>query len=99
MKSDSIKSDDGGKPGVVALAKWLREVGVTACTAWRWRKSGMLRTVNIAGRVYLTQTAIQDFTRRAESGEFSKPHPTPRRTPENDTPAERKTRTACARAA
>jgi hypothetical protein len=51
----------------------------------------MLRTVNIAGRVYLTQAAISDFTRRAESGEFSKVHPTPRRTSENDTSAKGKT--------
>lgn len=92
MYAKAITSDNGAKPGVVALSKWLREVGVTACTAWRWRKSGMLSTVNIAGRVYLTQSAIQDFTRRAESGEFSKTHPTPRRAPESDTPAERKPR-------
>ena len=92
MKTESMRSDsNGAKPGVVALSKWLAEIGVTACTAWRWRKSGMLRTVNIAGRVYLTQAAIQDFTRRAESGEFSKVHPTPRRTSENDTSAKSKT--------
>jgi len=44
---------------------------VTPCTAWRWRKRGWLKTVNIARRQYLTQEAIDEFQRRASAGEFS----------------------------
>ena len=33
----------------------LEQVGVTPCTAWRWRKKGWLKTINIAGRQYLNQ--------------------------------------------
>jgi len=64
---------------VVSLTKWLAEVGVTQITAWRWRRRGWLKTVNIAGRQYLTQEAIDEFHRRAVAGEFSQEHKVPSR--------------------
>jgi len=64
---------------VISLSKWLEQVGVTSCTAWRWRKKGWLKTINIAGRQYLTQEAIGEFQRRAAAGEFAQPHKTPSR--------------------
>lgn len=48
---------------MISLCKWLEQVGVTPCTAWRWRKKGWLKTINIAGRQYLTQDAIDEFHR------------------------------------
>ena len=72
-----MKIESNGKPhpnhgpAVVSLSRWLEQVGVTTCTAWRWRKKGWLKTVNIAGRQYLTQEAIDEFHRRASAGEFS----------------------------
>ena len=65
---------------VVSLSRWLEQVGVTTCTAWRWRKRGWLKTVNIAGRQYLTQEAIDEFHRRATAGEFSQVNKVPTRT-------------------
>jgi hypothetical protein len=62
---------------IISLARWLEQTGVTACTAWRWRKKGWLKTVNICGRQYLTQKAIEEFTRRATAGEFAQPHKVP----------------------
>jgi predicted site-specific integrase-resolvase len=56
---------------VISLSKWLEQVGVTSCTAWRWRKKGWLKTINIAGRQYLTQEAMDEFHRRATAGEFA----------------------------
>lgn len=56
---------------VVSLSRWLAGVGIASCTAWRWRKKGWLRTVNIAGRQYLTREAIEEFERRALAGEFA----------------------------
>ena len=64
---------------VVSLSKWLAEVGVTPITAWRWRKKGWLKTVNISGRQYLTQEAIDEFHRRAVAGEFAQEHKVPSR--------------------
>lgn len=62
---------------VISLSKWLAQVGVTSCTAWRWRKKGWLKTINIAGRQYLTQEIIDEFQRRAVAGEFAQLHKTP----------------------
>lgn len=61
-----------GSGTLVALNTWLIQVGVTAITAWRWRRKGWLKTVNIQGRVYLTEAAIAEFQKRAEAGEFAK---------------------------
>lgn len=78
-----MKTESNGKPhlnpgpAVVSLSRWLEQVGVTPCTAWRWRKKGWLRTINIAGRQYLTQEAIDEFHRRASAGEFSQPAKVP----------------------
>ena len=65
-------------PGaIISLSQWLQRVGVTACTAWRWRKKGWLQTVNIAGRQYLTQEAIDKFNKRAAAGDFAQVHKVP----------------------
>jgi predicted site-specific integrase-resolvase len=64
---------------VISLSKWLEQIGVTQCTAWRWRKKGWLKTINIAGRQYLTQEAIDEFNRRAVAGDFAQIHKTPSR--------------------
>lgn len=66
-------------PAVISLNKWLVEVGVRPITAWRWRKRGWLKTVNIAGRQYLTQEAIDEFHCRAVAGEFAQEHKVPAR--------------------
>jgi len=64
---------------VISLSKWLEQVGITSCTAWRWRKKGWLKTVNIAGRQYLTQEAINEFHNRAAAGDFFQAPNTPSR--------------------
>lgn len=55
----------------MALDKWIAEVGINPSTAWHWRKRGWLKTVNIAGRLYLTAEQRAEFTRRASAGEFA----------------------------
>jgi predicted site-specific integrase-resolvase len=79
---NSIGNINGSSPGgraVISLHKWTEQTGVTACTIWRWRKNGWLRTINIAGRQYLTQEAIDEFHRRAVAGEFSQTPKVPSR--------------------
>jgi hypothetical protein len=63
--------------GIISLSSWLQSIGKTACTAWRWRRKGWLKTVNICGRQYLTQEAIDEFTRRAAAGDFAQVHKVP----------------------
>ena len=77
-----IESNSKGYPNgaaVVSLSRWLEQVGVTQCTAWRRRKKGWLKTVNIAGRQYFTHEAIDEFHRRASAGEFSQVNKVPSR--------------------
>jgi predicted site-specific integrase-resolvase len=77
MQNDCTMSSHAG--AVISLNRWLAQVGVTPITAWRWRKRGWLKTVNIAGRQYLTQEAIEEFRRRAVAGEFAQEHIVPSR--------------------
>jgi hypothetical protein len=57
----------------VALNKWLAQIGASSVTAWRWRKRGWLRVVNVGGRLFLRPEDRAEFDRRAVAGEFSKP--------------------------
>ncbi|HEX3856500.1 MAG TPA: hypothetical protein VHY30_04290 [Verrucomicrobiae bacterium] len=77
MKTEN--ENHSAPPAVIALNRWLAQVGITEITAWRWRRKGWLNTVNIAGRQYLTQEAIDDFQRRAVAGEFAQEHKVPKR--------------------
>ena len=63
--------------GPVALNRWCSQRGISPITAWRWRKKGWLRTVNISGRQYVTQESIAQFNERAERGEFAAEHKVP----------------------
>jgi len=65
------KNSTSATVAIISLSKWLEQIGVTACTAWRWRKKGWLKTINIAGRQYLTQEGLEEFHRRAAAGEFA----------------------------
>ena len=44
---------------------------VTSITGWRCRKRGILKTVNIYGRQYISAEAAADFCRMANSGKFA----------------------------
>jgi len=79
MQVKQITDRGAPRAAVVSLAKWLEQVGVTPVTAWRWRQRGWLTTVNIAGRQYLTQEAIDEFHHRAVAGEFAQVHKVPSR--------------------
>ena len=58
------------KAKLYPLNAFLKELGVSSITGWRWRKRRWLSTVNIAGRQYITEAQMAEFTRRAEAGEF-----------------------------
>jgi hypothetical protein len=60
------------RSGIIALSRWCEHIGLSSITAWRFRKRGWLKTINIAGRVYVTESAAQEFARRAEGGEFAR---------------------------
>ena len=59
-------------PKLISFNKFLQDMGVTSTTGWRWRKKGMIPTVNIYGRLYVAEDKILEFNRRATAGEFAK---------------------------
>ena len=64
--------------GLVAVPKFIKELGIAPSTLWRWRKRGWIADpVDIAGRKYLTTEAIMEFRRRAKSGDFKAPNQPP----------------------
>jgi hypothetical protein len=52
-------------PAIISLSKWLRDMGRSDTTGWRWCRAAWLHPVNIAGRPYLTREDIQQFQARA----------------------------------
>lgn len=84
-KSDDMRfkkalsiTEPEAEASLLAVNLFTRQAGISACTLWRWRKLGWLRTTNIAGRQYISSEDLAEFKRRAAAGEFSKPHPVPR---------------------
>lgn len=61
----------------ISLSQFIQQMGITTITAWRFRRDGKLKTVNICGRLYVPAEEIANFNQRAAAGEFAKVHKTP----------------------
>jgi hypothetical protein len=68
--SQNAQERTNGHSPLVPFQAWLKGIGVSRTTGWRWRKAGFIHTVCIMGRHYLLQKEIELFTRRAAAGEF-----------------------------
>jgi len=55
---------------MMSLDKFIEENGLSAVTVWRYRRKGMLATVNICGRHDILRAEIARFNQRAAAGEF-----------------------------
>jgi predicted site-specific integrase-resolvase len=64
---------------MMSLDKFIEQTGLSAVTLWRYRKKGMITTVNICGRQYILRSEIARFDQRAAAGEFAKPPARPRK--------------------
>ena len=58
---------------------YIRGRGLTRYTGWRYRKQGLIETVNVFGRLYITREEIGRFEARAIAGVFHKEAKTPAR--------------------
>ncbi len=56
----------------IRLERFIEESGLSHVTCWRYRRKGWLRTLNIAGKVFLTRSAVREFNERAANGEFAR---------------------------
>ena len=46
---------------MMSLDKFIEQTGLSAVTVWRYRKKGMLTTVNICGRQYILRAEVARF--------------------------------------
>src|ERR1019366_7186054 len=65
----------------IALDVFWSRMGITRSTVWTWRRKGMITTINICGKLYITAKEIVEFNRRAEAGEFAEANHCPPRGP------------------
>lgn len=70
--TETKQPQSGPTPGMVSWQKWLRDLGRTEITGYRWRKAGLIHPINIFGKLYLTAEEQQRFQTRAQAGEFAK---------------------------
>ncbi len=55
----------------MALNMFVKAVGVSVVTVWRWRRAGFIDVVHIAGNPYVTREEIRRFNARLKAGEFA----------------------------
>lgn len=75
MSDNKRQRKDGDNAGSTSLRlfdDFLHDIGRSRSTGRRWRKAGMIETINIEGKVYVTLTAIGEFEARAAKGDFAK---------------------------
>jgi hypothetical protein len=83
IKPTAAQRDDSKvatmEPGssLIPFDQFLKSIGRDRGTGYRYRRAGMVKTVNIFGRVYITAYEINRFIERAKSGEFARQRPTP----------------------
>jgi len=65
-------SNSLNEQALVPFNAFLKANGRSASTGWRWRNRGWLATIDIDGRLYISQTEIDRFHKRAAAGEFAK---------------------------
>lgn len=70
-------ASNGPTANLIPYDAWLYDRRTSRVTGWRYRKSGLIATINIFGRVYVSRDEIAKFERRALAGEFSREHARP----------------------
>jgi len=56
---------------LVRFEQWRQQIGISSPTAWRWRNAGIVRVIEIRGRLFVSRHEIRRFEQRAAAGEFS----------------------------
>jgi hypothetical protein len=86
LATSPTNSRDCGTPNgaaktssLIPFDRWLRDLGKSRATGWRWRRDGVVTTHNVFGRHYVTLDEIGRFERAALSGEFARAIATPLR--------------------
>ncbi len=56
---------------LVPLSKWLKDLDKSRSTGYRWAKLGIIKTVTIANRPYISLDEVARFEARAMAGELA----------------------------
>jgi len=64
------ESDTESAPPI-SVTRFLQTSGISSVTFWRWEKRGVIQTVRLAGRKYITATAMKEFNRKLAAGDLS----------------------------
>src|SRR5438128_1019089 len=69
MTQHATKSN--GMSNLVPFDGWLKALSLDRSTGYRYRQRGILKVVNVFGRLYITRDEVARFEKRAISGEFA----------------------------
>jgi hypothetical protein len=78
-KSATSAKEQGAIPshlqlaGGMRLSKWIKTIGISKMTAWRWRKEGKLNVIWRYGIPWVTAETIRQFF--TDDGTASRPTP------------------------
>ena len=68
-----MKTQSTPLPGnLVSFDAWISSLDKTRGTGWRWRRAGVVETVNVFGKCYISREEITRFETRAAAGEFER---------------------------
>ncbi len=70
--SENAEGQPEAMAGGIEFIYWLAKIGKSRPTGYRWRTKGMIKTVNIEGKLFVEDAEIVRFWKRAKSGEFAK---------------------------
>jgi hypothetical protein len=70
-KTESVVETRDGRR-LVRLPSVVRALDMDRSSIWRIRRRGWLRVTNIGGRLFCTQTDLNEFIRRARRGDFAR---------------------------
>jgi hypothetical protein len=66
------EADSRRDAGGMEFVYWLRTIGLSRATGYRYRRDGKIVTVNIEGHLFVLSSEIERFWVRAAAGEFAK---------------------------
>jgi len=76
--SKAVKRDNEQEAAPpISVTRFLEISGISQVTFWRWENRGLISTVRIAGRKYITAAVMAEFNRRLAAGDFAGRTPNP----------------------
>lgn len=69
---ERIQSEPQLSTGGIEFLLWLKLIGRTRVTGVKWEKAGMVTTMNIEGKKFISALEEKRFWDRAAAGEFKK---------------------------